>query len=55
MEVAKGLITADDTIYISYDNNGTLATAAPSAHDNSRNNLTVAHSVRPPSSWIRRH
>eukprot|EP01050_Picozoa_sp_SAG11_P013825 SAG11_NODE_1645_length_4524_cov_7.819435_3_plen_468_part_00 len=39
------LITTDDTIYLSFDNNGTLASAAPNAHDNSRNNLTVSHSV----------
>ena len=40
-----GLLVHDGTIYISHDNNGTLATAAPNAHDDSRNNLTVSHST----------
>jgi hypothetical protein len=40
-----GLLVHGGTIYISHDNNGTLATAAPNAHDAARNNLTVSHST----------
>jgi hypothetical protein len=39
-----GLLVHDDIIYISHDDNGTLGTSSPNAHDASRNNLTVAHS-----------
>ena len=50
-----GLLVRDDVIHISYDDNGTLGSAAPSAHDNSRNNLTVAHSSDFGATWVKRH
>lgn len=46
-----GLLVDQGVIYISYDNNGTLATASPNAHDASRNNLTVSHSTNGGASW----
>lgn len=46
-----GLLVEQGVIYISYDNNGTLATAGPNAHDASRNNLTVSHSTNGGTSW----
>ena len=48
-----GLLVAHDTgtIYISHDNNGTLATAGPTAHDNSRNNLTISKSADGGFTW----
>ena len=49
-----GLLVEQGVIYISYDNNGTLATAGPNAHDASRNNLTVSHSTNGGTSWYSR-
>ena len=49
-----GLLVRDDVIYISYDDNGTLGSAAPNAHDDSRNNLTVAHSSDFGANWAKR-
>lgn len=46
-----GMLVRDDVIYISYDDNGTLSSAAPDAHDESRNNLTVAHSSDYGTTW----
>ena len=46
-----GLLVDGTVLYISYDNNGTLATAGPNAHDASRNNLTVSHSTDGGRSW----
>lgn len=46
-----GLLVDGATIYISHDNNGTLASAGPNAHDASRNNLTISHSLNDGESW----
>ena len=41
-----------DVIYLSHDDNGTLASAGPNAHDASRNNLTISRSVDGGTSWV---